>query len=104
LQGRIRYHEHVIDDTNIGVLREKIDKIDKELLELLSNRIQVVHQVGEIKREKGIGVFDPNREEKLLQELVQVAPGSFDAEAIRNIFSAIVAECRRLEGVEMQKS
>ncbi len=87
----------VIDDPAIGTLREQIDAIDRQILQLLKQRLNVVHQVGEEKREKGLAVFDPKREERLLQKLISLAPEGFDESSIRNIFSAVVAECRRLE-------
>jgi chorismate mutase len=87
----------VIDDPDIGSLRQKIDEIDRQLLELLCQRLRVVHQVGQEKLEKGLAVFDPSREEALLQKLIAVAPENLDARAIRVIFTAIVGESRRLE-------
>lgn len=87
----------MIDDPAIGTLRDQIDAIDRQLLALLKKRLTVVHQVGDEKREKGLAVFDPKREELLLQKLIGLAPEGFDEASIRNIFSAIVAECRRLE-------
>lgn len=87
----------MIDDPAIGTLRDQIDAIDRQLLALLKERLTVVHKVGDEKREKGLAVFDPKREELLLQKLVGLAPEGFDEASIRNIFSAVVAECRRLE-------
>jgi chorismate mutase len=91
----------VIDDPHIGSLRDKIDSIDRQLLELLRERLEVVHQVGQEKLEKGLAVFDPNREEALLMKLISIAPSNLDERAIRVIFTAIVAESRRLESEAM---
>lgn len=87
----------VIDDPDIGSLRQKIDEIDERLLHLLCERLQIVHQVGQEKIEKGLAVFDPTREEALLQRLIAIAPHNLDERAIRVIFTAIVGESRRLE-------
>lgn len=92
----------VIDDPDIDVLRKQIDTIDRKLLELLAKRLLVVHQVGDHKREKGLKVYDPAREEALLQKLIGLAPDCFDEASVRNIFSAVVAECRRLELEQME--
>ena len=87
----------MIDDPEILSLRERIDAIDQQLLELLAARLEVVHLVGERKKGKGIAVFDPSREEAMLRELHQKAPSSLDEKAVSHIFRAIVSECRRLE-------
>ncbi len=87
----------MIDDPEIGSLREQIDAIDRRLLELLAERLSVVHKVGDQKREKGLAVYDPKREEALLARLVERAPTSLDEQAVRTIFEAIVSQSRRLE-------
>jgi chorismate mutase len=94
----------VIDDPNIGSLRQKIDEIDRQLLDLLRERLEVVHQVGQEKMEKGLAVFDPSREEALLQKLIASAPKNLDERAIRVIFTAIVSESRRLESEAVQSN
>jgi len=91
----------VIDDPDIDVLRIEIDSIDRKLLQLLAERLAVVHKVGDHKREKGLKVFDPAREEALLKKLIGLAPSGFDEASVRSIFSAVVAECRRLETEQM---
>ncbi len=93
----------MIDDPEITKLRERIDQIDHEILNLLAERIAVVHEVGEEKKRKGLAVFDPNREECLLSRLVDSAPPIFDEKAVRTIFSAIVGESRRLEDDQMSR-
>lgn len=87
----------MIDDPEIGSLREQIDAIDRRLLELLAERLAVVHKVGDQKREKGLAVYDPKREEALLLRLIERAPSSLDERAVRTIFEAIVSQSRRLE-------
>lgn len=87
----------MIDDPEIGSLREQIDAIDRRLLELLAERLAVVHKVGDQKRKKGLAVYDPTREEALLLSLVERAPASLDEQAVRIIFQAIVGQSRRLE-------
>lgn len=89
--------EPEIDDPTISELRRKIDALDQRLLALIAERLEIVHEVGEEKRKKGLRVFDPAREELLLLRLIQTAPAPLDEQAVRNMFAAIVRECRRLE-------
>ncbi len=92
-----RSSEPEIDDPAISELRKRIDEIDQRLLTLIAERLEIVHQVGEEKRQKGLRVFDAKREELLLQKLIVSAPKELDEAAVRNMFAAIVGECRRLE-------
>ena len=57
---------------SIEDIRTKIDRVDRELLKLLSERAELVHEVGEIKRKEGLEIFAPDREEKLLRKLVEL--------------------------------
>jgi chorismate mutase len=87
----------VIDDPEIDWLRGQIDAIDHQLLALVKQRLDVVLRVGDKKREKGLAVYDPAREARLLEGLAKEAAPPLDAEAIQRIFLALVSECRRIE-------
>lgn len=58
----------------IEQLRQQIDQLDSELVELLAKRQQVTKAVGEYKKEVGKPIYDPERESQLIakrQELAQ---------------------------------
>ena len=46
-------------------LRKKIDSLDSELLRLLNERAEVVHGIGEAKKQAGLMIYAPEREEAL---------------------------------------
>lgn len=50
----------------LNVLRNKIDKIDRTLLNLLSKRFLLVSQIGEIKSRFGLLIYDSEREEQII--------------------------------------
>lgn len=47
-------------------LRAEIDRIDKELVELIGRRMSVAAEIGGIKKKEGLPVFDASREQELL--------------------------------------
>lgn len=59
--------------TDLELLREKIDKIDTEIIGLLGERMQISRQVSRIKKEKNMSVLQINRWDKLLKERMQQA-------------------------------
>ncbi|OGT68785.1 MAG: hypothetical protein A3J38_08355 [Gammaproteobacteria bacterium RIFCSPHIGHO2_12_FULL_45_9] len=88
------------NETRLANCRLQIDEIDRNLLELLKKRAQVVLQVGDIKRTAGASTshdfYDPARERAILDKLVpQAAP--FSTETIQRIFKEIIQSCRTLE-------
>lgn len=50
----------------LGSLREQIDEVDQQLITLLSQRLELVAQVGEIKSEHGLPIYVPEREVDML--------------------------------------
>jgi len=81
-------------------IRKKIDALDEQLLELLNQRADLVHEVGEIKRQNGGSVFAPDREEVLLRALVEKNAKlgkRLPATAIRAIYREIMSASYALE-------
>ena len=50
--------------------RKQIDEVDAELLKLFEQRMDIVKNIGEYKREHGLGVFDAKREQDKLARTV----------------------------------
>ena len=82
---------------DLDELRRGIDAVDQQILKLLHDRVRLVMAVGEYKRERGIPVYDPDRERDLFERLGNAAEPPLDAETARSIFQRIVDECRRIE-------
>lgn len=59
----------------IDIQRAKIDEIDSEIVNLLSDRMEAVIKIGTIKKENKIQVLQPNRwnavKEKLKQKAIE---------------------------------
>lgn len=81
-------------------VRQKIDTIDSQLIELLNRRADLVHQVGEIKQRTGDAIFAPDREQSLLKSLEAKSTaigGRLPAKAIRAIYREIMSASYALE-------
>lgn len=82
-------------------LRERIDELDRRILSDLNKRAQCAIEVGIIKKEHGQRLFDPHREEKVLQRLVEMNNGPLAKEAVLRLFERIIDESRRVERTEV---
>ena len=78
-------------------IRKKIDELDSKLLELLNNRADLVHKVGEIKKKGGIEIYAPEREESLLKGLIEKSEGRLSEASIRAIYREIMSAALSLE-------
>ncbi|MFC2075639.1 chorismate mutase [candidate division KSB1 bacterium] len=74
--------------------RSRIDEIDGEILQLISKRAEVARRIGQVKMETGLPPEDPAREEDILRRLTEINQGLLDADAVRRIFSLIIAEIK----------
>jgi chorismate mutase len=77
--------------------RSHIDTVDKQLIDLLNERMKYCLEIGEIKRLEGRQVQDEDRERAVLATLTQYNKGPMSNEAIVDIFTRIIAEARNLE-------
>jgi chorismate mutase-like protein len=79
-------------------LREDIDRVDEVLVRLLNERARCVCEIGRLKKETGVEVYQPDREKTVLTRVREVATeGPLGPEAIGRLFERIIDEARRLE-------
>lgn len=81
----------------IRPIREKIDEIDSQLVELLNERAKCARQVGRIKSATQAPVFRPEREGDVIRNVVSRSKGPITAESMSGIFREIMSACRALE-------
>ena len=79
------------------LLRERIDALDRELLALINQRMQVAVEVGELKKSEGSPVFRPEREAQVIDGLKAINPGPLKASSVAPIWREIMSASRALE-------
>ena len=92
--------------TNIDELRRRIDVIDDQLLRLLNVRVACALEIGRLKHDAGVPIYDPEREKKVLalvREGATKLSGPLEAEAVVRIFERIIDEARRAERIAAEK-
>jgi len=82
--------------------RERIDTIDRRLLALLNERTRVVEEIGRIKQDCKLPVYEPKREDEVLGNIAQHNQGPMAPEAARRIFERIIDEMRTLQRLKME--
>ena len=81
----------------INVLRNKIDLLDEQMLDLLVQRFSVSREIGEIKVSGGINVGDPNREQEIIDRLAEKLKGKMERNDIAAIFGPIYHISKKLQ-------
>ena len=80
-------------------LRKRIDLLDESLVRLLNSRAACALEIGRLKREMGIAIYQPEREAEVLRNVQGVNTGPLDQHAIKRLFERIIDEARHLERV-----
>ncbi|HEV2609466.1 MAG TPA: chorismate mutase, partial [Noviherbaspirillum sp.] len=86
-----------MSDDKLKPLREQIDAIDAQILDLLNQRARVAQQVGHVKAETNAPVFRPEREAQVLGSVAARNPGPLQSGDVQTIFREIMSACRALE-------
>lgn len=79
-------------------LRDEIDRLDDQLMDLLLNRARLVDQIGPLKGASGDPILRPGREAMILRRLLDRAGDTFDRAAITHIWREIVSAAVRQQG------
>jgi chorismate mutase len=87
------------DNSDVTKWRKRIDELDLELIRILNERASCAIEIGKIKRQKNLPIYDPKREESVVQMMIEHNPGPLDVEGVRSLFERIIDESRRIERV-----
>ena len=78
-------------------LRERVNEVDQDLVQALNERASIVQEIVAIKAEAGVPLFDPKREEEILQRVESYNEGPIYDTSMREIFELILHRIRDLE-------
>jgi len=79
--------------------RKEINRLDSELLRIFNARADLALKIGEIKKELGLPVYDPEREKRIFEAMTDANPGPLEDDAITRLFERVIDESRRLERI-----
>jgi chorismate mutase/prephenate dehydratase len=87
---------------DIHPLRLRIDAIDGQVLDLLSERARAVLEVGDYKKRHSLPVHDPERENSVVNRMQTDNQGPLSADAVERIYRTIIEQMRKLEEVHVR--
>ena len=83
--------------TDMSDWRRRIDEIDRKLVQLLNERSHCALEIGKIKQERNLPLYQPDRENEVLANAERANPGPLTDAAIRRLFERIIDEARAAE-------
>jgi chorismate mutase len=95
--SRLVYRHESIDDvltrTKLVELREKIDKIDRDLLEILADRMSVADEIGQYKKDNNITILQSTRWDEIVRNRMKVGlEKNLSAGFVQRLFEIIHKE------------
>ena len=76
------------------------DDVDRRIVGLLNERTRVVENIGRVKREAQLPIYEPKREDQVFANITGANHGPLTPEAVRRIFERIIDEMR---GIQRQR-
>ena len=88
-------------EEEIGPLREEIDRLNREIVGLLAQRVDVALRIGEVKTRHGRPVVDKSREALVYERVRGLAEGiGLNMDGVERVFREIIALCTRVQKEE----
>jgi chorismate mutase-like protein len=81
--------------------RVLIDDVDRRIVALLNERTAVVENIGRVKREAQLPIYEPKREEQVFANIAEANQGPLTEAALRSIFERVIDQMRTIQRLRM---
>ena len=88
---------------DIEDIRQKINRLDSELLRIFNERAALALEIGHLKKQRDLPIYDPKREKLIFERMTRENPGPLDDSAIIRLFERVIDESRSLERTRSKK-
>jgi chorismate mutase len=81
--------------------RKKIDELDRRLVELLNERAQAAHEIGKLKRNTSMPIYEPEREKRIFENVQRANRGPLPESELRTVYERIIDVMRNIQKNEI---
>jgi chorismate mutase len=92
-------HQRIFMD--ITDWRKKIDEIDQRLVSILNERAQAAQEIGRLKRQSDLPIYEPDRERIVLTQVQEQNRGPLQHRHLIQIYERIMDVMRNIQKDEM---
>ncbi len=86
---------------DIADWRKKIDALDSQLVDLLSQRAQAAHEIGKLKKTAGMPIYEPDRERSVFDHVRKLNPGPLPDRDLLRVYERIMDVMRQIQKEEI---
>jgi chorismate mutase len=81
--------------------RDRIDELDRRILELLNERTRIVEEIGRVKRHLDLPIYEPKRETEVFENVTGHNAGPLTPDGVKRVFERIIDEMRNVQRLRM---
>ncbi len=93
-----------MSNNKLEALREQLDTLNLDILDLINKRAAIVQEIGELKGKQSTRRFDPVRERDMLNSIVSKNDGPFKNATVEHIFKEIFKAGLEIQEDDQQKA
>jgi chorismate mutase-like protein len=86
---------------DIADWRRKIDALDQQLVDLLSQRAQAAHEIGKLKKTAGMPIYEPDREHYVFENVRKKNHGPLSDRDLLRVYERIIDVMRQIQKEEI---
>ena len=86
---------------DIAEWRKKIDDLDRRLVELLNERAQCALEIGKLKCNSAMPIYEPDREKIIFENIARQNHGPLSQVQLRQVYERMIDVMRQIQREEM---
>ena len=87
---------------DIANWRKKIDELDRRLVELINERARCAQEIGRLKRNTEMPIYEPDRERTIFENVHRINQGPLPDRELTRIFERLIDVMRKLQEDEIR--
>jgi chorismate mutase-like protein len=84
--------------------RKKIDELDLKLVELINQRAAAAREIGKLKNDTNLPIYEPEREKHVFERVKKANKGPLPDSEIQHVFERIIDVMRKLQQQEIHRA
>lgn len=80
--------------------RKKIDELDEQIVQLLSQRAAAAVAIGQLKAKNSAPIYEPQREQAVFEHVRKVNPGPLTGAQVQDVYERLMDVMRALQRQE----
>jgi chorismate mutase len=87
---------------SIADWRKKIDELDRRLVDLINERARCAQEIGRLKRNTQMPIYEPDRERTIFENVHRINQGPLPDRELTRIFERLIDVMRKLQEDEIR--